>query len=37
MIVSYLNEFKVASKSYFKILLMNKLPDILDELQKDKK
>ena len=37
MIVSYLKEFSSATKKDFKILLIKKLPDILNESQKDKK
>lgn len=37
MIINYLNEFKTAKKKDIRVLLLDKLPDILNDEQKDRK
>lgn len=37
MIVNYLEEFQIAKKKNIRVLLWDKLPDILDDKQKERK
>ena len=37
MIINYLNEFKMTKKKDIRILLYDKLPDVLDDKQKERK